>query len=93
MRVVSQDGIFDFPYEQIAVYRNKNIIYCRFSNVEKSANILGIYSMCKNAEKAMKMLRNTYQYVEECKYTGAGAIQPEFVFRFPGDNEVNIDEN
>lgn len=60
MRVISQNGMFDFSYEQIAVYRNDNIVLCRFSNVERLANILGVYSTEEKAQKVMVMLRNAY---------------------------------
>lgn len=79
MRVISQSGMFDFPYEQIAVYRNDNNVFCRFSNVERSANLLGSYSTEEKAEKAMEMLRG-----EWLDYADGG------LFQFPKDEDVEV---
>ena len=60
MRVISQNGELDFPYEQIVVFRNENIVQCRFANVKESVNVLGEYGAQERAEKAMEMLREAY---------------------------------
>lgn len=96
MRVISQDGIFDFPYEQIAVYRHDNNVFCRFSNVERSANLLGRYSTEEKAEKAMKMLCGTYIGMDESSYKDESGgmlyhVRKEIetkIFQFPKDEEV-----
>ena len=46
------------------------------------------YTTKEKALKALDMIQNSYQYAEECKYTGVGASQPEFVFQMPQDSEV-----
>lgn len=92
MRVISQDGKFDFPYEQIAVYRNENIVLCRFSNVERSSNTLGVYSTEDKVEKAMQMLRNKYMEPTYQNDVGGNesAIYDAKVFQFPQDSEVEV---
>lgn len=105
MRVISQNGIFDFPYNQIAVYRNENNIMCRFSNVEKSANILGIYSTEEKAEMAMEMMRSVYRNFDYIRMVGNAENlntlyeiigYEEFkktastYFKFPRDEEVEV---
>ena len=46
------------------------------------------YSTEEKAIKVLDMIQNSYQYCEECKYTGVGASQPEFVFQMPQESEV-----
>lgn len=65
MRVISQDGTIDMPYEQVIIQRFKNDIYFLNKNltgVEQlvSDMIVAQYSTEKKAEKAMEMLRNAY---------------------------------
>lgn len=92
MRVVSQDGKLDFPYENIRLSIADNSILCL-----DSFSTLATYSTEKKAQKAMEMLRNTYLSRMEL---GGGYdmvngfyVQPNYwvlpkVFRFPQDSEV-----
>ena len=50
--------------------------------------LLGTYSTKGSAVKVMDMICDSYQYLQECKYTGIGVNQPEFVFQMPQDSEV-----
>ena len=83
MRVISQNGDFDFPYEQIVVQRNENIVYASPAADSKTGLVLGQYETPKKAEKAMEMLIRAYEedlsiyflkkrYVEDvaCSYQG-----------------------
>lgn len=86
MRIISQDGMIDFPYEYTIVYidyLNEKLIYAKGMSF-----IIAKYSTKAKAKKAMEMLRTAYQYAEECKYIGVGSSQPEFCFRFPADEEL-----
>lgn len=65
MRLISQDGTIDMPYEQVIIQRFKNDINFLNKNltgVEQlvSDMIVAQYSTEKKAEKAMEMLRNAY---------------------------------
>ena len=67
MRIISQDGMVDFPYENIAIstgHRGDNkefYIFANFVNcAEQKPQILARYSTEKKAEKAMEMLRTAY---------------------------------
>lgn len=87
MRLISQDGTFDVPYDQVVIQRysdgiywlNKNLIGVEsgFSEDFKIAS----YSSEAKAIKAMKKLRENYKnstlYKEDFLY-----------FRFPKDEEV-----
>lgn len=59
-----------------------------FNGTEDSRRSIGEYSTEEKAIKVLDMIQNSYQYCEECKYTGVGASQPEFAFQMPQDSEV-----
>ena len=65
MRIISQDGTIDIPYEQCVIQRFREKIYFLNKNltgVEQlvSDMILASYSSEQKAEKAMEMLRTAY---------------------------------
>ena len=67
MRVISQDGTIDMPYEEVIIQRFKSKIYFLNKNltgVEPLTDDMQIaeYSKEEKAKKAMEMLRDTYQY-------------------------------
>lgn len=65
MRVISQDGTLDIPYEMVVIQRFKDKIYFLNQNlagvegVTSDLEIAG-YSTEEKAIKAMEMLRDTY---------------------------------
>lgn len=66
MRVISQDGTIDMPYEQVIIQRYKKDIYFLNKNliigVEKRLGdmVVATYSKEEKAKKAMEMLRVAY---------------------------------
>ena len=67
MRVISQDGTIDIPYESVIIQRFGREIYFLNKNligVEQLVSDMDIatYSTEEKAQKAMEMLRDTYQY-------------------------------
>ena len=65
MRIISQDGTIDIPYEQCVIQRFKTEIYFLNKNltgVEQLVSDMEIatYSTEEKAEKAMEMLRTAY---------------------------------
>ena len=66
MRVISQDGIIDLPYEISAfsfgnkVDMSKFNIYIRSKFIDEKPFIIATYSTKEKAMKAMEMLRNAY---------------------------------
>lgn len=65
MRVISQDGTLDIPYEMVAIQRFRNAIYFlnrNLTGVEDLINDISLaeYSTEEKAKKAMEMLRETY---------------------------------
>lgn len=62
MRVISQDGRLDFPYENSVVFihpREKNIVQLQMTGDYESTTVAQ-YSTKEKAKKAMEMLRETY---------------------------------
>lgn len=65
MRVISQDGTMDVPYEMVVIQQFKNEVYFLNRNLtgieELISDIkLAEYSTKEKAVKAMEMLRETY---------------------------------
>lgn len=76
MRVISQHGNVDLPYEQIVVCHAMESVIALY-NGEKY--VLGEYSSKEKAYKAMEMLRNEF-----ADYGESG------IFQFPQDNEIEV---
>lgn len=102
MRVISQHGNVDLPYEQIVVCHAMESIIA-LHNGEKY--VLGKYSSKEKAYKAMKMLRKSYENNEfyHCtanskRFEEVQSILSEEQFRkataeyfqFPQDDEIEV---
>ena len=104
MRVISQDGTIDIPYDSVIIQRFGREIYFLNKNligVEQLVSDMDIatYSTEEKAQKAMEMLRDTY--LSRMKLDGGydavnGCyVQPNFwvlpkVFQFPKDEDVEV---
>ena len=60
MRLISQDGKFDIPYDEIVVEIFGECVVGRLKEYIGRDIILGSYSTEEKAEKAMEMLRTAY---------------------------------
>lgn len=60
MRLISQSGEFDVPYEIAALSRTGNIIRVYVPIVGEKGTIMATYSTEEKAKKVMEMLHNTY---------------------------------
>ena len=57
MRIISQNGDIDLPYEEVAVFiEYENVI----ARLENERHLLALYSTKEKAIKAMEMLKETY---------------------------------
>ena len=95
MRVISQDGKVDIPYDCFSLYISVQkytdvttlAIYCR--NVSSPGGIcLAEYSSWGKALKAMGMLRKAW-LAESAEFEN-GFYRKNCVFRFPADDEVKV---
>lgn len=106
MRVISQHGNVDLPYEQIVVCHAMESVIALY-NGEKY--VLGEYSSKEKAYKAMEMLRDQYKGLEVFKVLASGTaeyMEKSFnsdelkkyiqayhdinVFQFPQDDENEV---
>ena len=95
MRVISQDGTIDIPYDSVIIQRFGREIYFLNKNligVEQLVSDMDIatYSTEEKAQKAMEMLQNDYydHVAEKTYHEGAYYIHP--YFRFPKDEDVEV---
>lgn len=58
MRVISQNGKFDLPYENLAIFVEYENVIARF---ESERHLLAQYSSEAKAIKAMEILRKVYE--------------------------------
>lgn len=80
MRVISQDGTIDMPYEEVIIQRFRSRIYFLNKNltgVESLSDDMQIaeYSTEAKAIKAMEMLREQYERLEVFKVLASGATE------------------
>ena len=93
MRIISQNGKVDLPYEFVAIsthnIHQEQVIAEPIANTAKCC-VMGEYSTKEKAEKAMKMLRAEYVNFQETKSINGSyfAFNYPRVFRFPYDSEV-----
>lgn len=104
MRIVSQDGCYDLPYEQTVVLREETHILVRTMEYEDLR--IARYSTEEKAIKAMEMCRKQYMDGEYNRNSLSGIAEDigrlseglasvfkegvcqTFVFKFPADEEV-----
>lgn len=104
MRVISQDGTMDVPYENVVLYQDEKEIMCIFSGIYIGRK-LAQYSAEKKAIKAMEMIREAYNNNEFYHCTATtntfqetmGLLSNEKIkevtseyFRFPQDDEIEV---
>ena len=78
MRVISQDGTIDVPYEMVVIQRFEEDVYFLNRNLTGVENLtnditLAEYSTKEKAIKAMEMLREQYKRLETLKLYTKGS--------------------
>lgn len=102
MRVISQHGNVDLPYEQIVVCHAMESVIALYNG---EIYVLGEYSSKEKAYKAMEMLKRAYEnnmfyhcmanrkgYVEAQSALGAEQFRKATTeyFQFPQDDEIEV---
>lgn len=91
MRILSQDGTFDYPYEECVVIWEKNQIRCCLCiGLKDVGTVMAYYSTEAKARKAMEMLRNTYYDSELSKVEHDGTTFLTTHFQFPQDSKIEV---
>ncbi len=104
MRIISQNGAIDVPYEHTTLIREGTEIY--LSSIKLRDTLIAKYSTEEKAIKAMEMCREKYSQCEFNKLvipktdenlakvsislTGnaVNQIAEKYVFQFPADEEI-----
>lgn len=60
MRIISQDGIYDLPYDKCTIWIERNEIIVIPIGEPNSSYPMAIYSTQEKAEKAMQLLHKAY---------------------------------
>lgn len=87
MRVISQHGNVDLPYEQIVVCHAMESVIALY-NGEKY--VLGKYSSKEKAYKAMEMLRKACVGMPITIYPSKMVFTNNAIFQFPQDDEIEV---
>ena len=96
MRIISQDGCYDIPYESIILQRLGTSIFGVTTGLQESITIAR-YRKEEKAEKAMEMCREKYlsrmeldggyDIVNKCYVQPNYCVLPK-AFQFPKEEEV-----
>lgn len=93
MRVISQDGTTDFPYDNawVSAYERciNGRIYARVQlcGYDDSVDVAD-YSTKEKAIKAMEMLRKAW--INEAAEFEDGIYHRNIIFQFPQDDEIEV---
>ena len=85
MRVISQNGNIDLPYEDTVIHTEyfkiePRVVVAIFKGEKYT---LGTYSTEAKAIKAMKMLREAWKFE-------TGIYHGNIIFQFPKDSEIEL---
>lgn len=81
MRIVSQDGTIDIPYDVVVIQRFKDGIYFLNKNLTGVEGVVEDMKIAKYSteEKAIKVMEMLHKQYDKCT---------ELFFQFPKDEEV-----
>ena len=92
MRIISQNGAIDVPYETSAIRNDDGLIILCMAGETGKGSVIARYSTSEKAEKAMEMLREKYK--DYAKATNKSNFFTMFdypkVFQFPQDEDVEV---
>lgn len=85
MRIISQNGTIDMPYDMCCVWRQEEVIYCRVVGSDDNV-MMATYSSEDKAEKVIGWLMEKYlEYKETCVGLSSTTFVKPKMFRFPLD--------
>lgn len=90
MRIISQDGAYDFPYERCSLWSSDANIVATPIGEPNTDVIIAHYSSKEKVKKAMQMLHNQYSYIWELEHIASAVYYRDnpIVFKFPGEDEI-----
>ena len=90
MRLISQNGAIDVPYEMYAIRNDDGLIILCMAGETGKGSVIATYSTSEKAEKAMEILREKYKdYAKATNKSNFFTMfdYPKF-FQFPQDEDV-----
>ena len=72
MRLISQNGAIDVPYEMSAIRNDDGLIILCVVGETGKGSVIARYSTSEKAEKAMEMLREQYSRLQVVKILASG---------------------
>ena len=99
MRLISQNGAIDVPYEMSAIRNDDKLIILCMAGETGKGSVIATYSTSEKAQKAMEMLRKEYgkhffgqggAMATANFYVPPFAFIPPKVFQFPQDEDVEV---
>ncbi len=92
MRIISQDGSYDLPYDLCAIYLNKELmqgvtVRCRWQADQKASLVIAQYLSMENAQKAMQKLHDAFND-RYCEMEDGRFTHYDSIFRFPSNREM-----
>lgn len=99
MRIISQNGTIDVPYEMSAIRNDDGLIILCMVGETGKGSVIATYSTSEKAKKAMEMLHKEYgkhffgqggAMATANLYVPAFAFIPPKVFQFPQDEDVEV---
>ena len=99
MRIISQNGAIDVPYEMSAIRNDDKLIILCMDGETGKGSVIATYSTSEKAEKAMEMLHKEYCEHYFAKggamatanfYVQPFAFIPPKVCQFPQDEDVEV---
>jgi hypothetical protein len=85
MRIISQNGTIDVPYDMCCVWRQEEVIYCRVIGSDDNV-MMATYSSEDKAEKVIGWLMEKHlEYKETCVGLSYTPFVKPKMFRFPLD--------
>lgn len=99
MRIISQNGAIDVPYEMSAIRNVDKIIVLNMVGETGKGSVIATYSTPEKAQKAMEMLREEYRkhiFGQGGVMATANFYVPPFafitpkVFQFPKDEDLEV---
>lgn len=93
MRVISQDGTIDVPYEMVVIQKFRNAIYFLNRNLSGVEDLtsditLAEYSTEEKALKAMEMLKEHYGLLSFMKLVAGTTKYESFIRSFTEDDFI-----
>lgn len=94
MRIISQNGAIDVPYEMSAIRNDDKLIILCMAGETGKGSVIATYSTSEKAQKAMEMLQEEYRFEKLfetlCSGMGDYPNKPFYYFQFPQDEDVEV---